>query len=331
MTTTLTPTLGAAPLYTLGGTGASPGYNAIDLRRASSPGLQEGVMAATSMEVTVRAAGANMSVDIAASTGENGVAALVQGDSLSGQGLYVIPPHSAVINEVIGAAHATLPRVDRVILEVLDNQHDSGGSNLVRTRVVAGTATAGATLDNLTGAAAVPSNALLLADVLVAAADTAIGNTEIRDRRKWARGAYKRSAGSGSGAYTTTSGTPAEIDTTNLRHRIECSGNPIRVSLYGLITHTVDNASVTFQAWLDGAITETATVTEQIAGAGGGHGGVLFQWEINPSAGSHRISVAWSTSAATASLSNSSGVAVPQMVIEEIIRQDRANNATTSG
>jgi hypothetical protein len=90
--------------------------------------------------------------------------------------LYPVPPHSAVINETITAAHASLPRVDAVILELQDNTHDASGGNLARTRVVAGTATAGATLDNARdgshGGATIPSNALHLADILVGAGVT---------------------------------------------------------------------------------------------------------------------------------------------------------------
>ena len=55
-----------------------------------------------------------MSVDIAASTGDG---ARVQGDAVTFQGLYRIAAHTAVINEVITAAHATLPRNDLVVLE----------------------------------------------------------------------------------------------------------------------------------------------------------------------------------------------------------------------
>jgi hypothetical protein len=121
-----------------------------------------------------------MSVDIAASTGDG---ALVQGDSVTAQGLYTVPPHTAVINEAITAAHATLPRLDQIVLEALDDTHAGGGLNKARIRVINGTATAGATLDNRTGAAALPSSCLRLADVLVGAADTSITTAEIRDRR----------------------------------------------------------------------------------------------------------------------------------------------------
>jgi hypothetical protein len=177
--------LGHGLLFTQGGVGASPGYDCIDLRRALSPGLQEGYVDSGAYAVTQRGAGANLSVDIAAGTG----AALVQGDSVTAQGLYTIPPHgSATINEAITAAHATLPRIDQVVLEALDDTHAGGGSNKSRTRVIDGTATAGATLVNRTGAAALPSSCKRLADVVVPALDTTITNDQIADRRTDALG-----------------------------------------------------------------------------------------------------------------------------------------------
>jgi hypothetical protein len=178
MTTSIAPALGHA-VWTQGGTGASPGYDAIDVRRlATDPDLGEGVATYGTYRVSQRAAGANLSVDI-----NQDDFAYVRGDAVSFQGIYKVAPHATTVNETISAADATNPRIDRVVLEVKDSTHDASGSNLAQTRVVTGTPTGGATLDNLTGAGAVPNSALLLADVLVAATDTSISNSEIRDRR----------------------------------------------------------------------------------------------------------------------------------------------------
>lgn len=179
MTTTITPSLGHGILDTQAGIGTTPGYDAID-RRRSFHGFQrgEGVWTYPSWLVVQRGAGANMSVDIGMDE-----SALVRGDAVTLQGLYTVAPHSATINEAITTSDPTNPRVDRVILELQDNTHDASGQNRAQTRVVAGTPSAGATLDNLTGAAAVPSSAMLLADVLVGAGVTSITNANIRDRR----------------------------------------------------------------------------------------------------------------------------------------------------
>lgn len=128
--------------------------------------------------VTQRGAGANMSVDVPAGNG------WVRGDSVARQGLYRIE-NDATANVAVGAAHATLPRLDQVVARIYDSSV-SGGSDTPALEVVAGTATSGATLDNRTGAAALPASAMLLADILVGAAATNIVNADIRDRRSFA-------------------------------------------------------------------------------------------------------------------------------------------------
>lgn len=80
------------------------------------------------------------------------------------------------VSLAIGAAHATLNRIDRVVAEVLDSQF-AGASDLWRYRVIAGTASGSPS------APAEPDNAITLATVSIVAADTAITNAEITDLR----------------------------------------------------------------------------------------------------------------------------------------------------
>lgn len=179
-TVTVAPSLGAAVLMTTGGTGTSPGYGAIDIRRMSEAAnsRREGVFDATGWSV-VENGTPNMVIHVNANVG----LARVQGTSVTGQGPYIVAPHSAVIDLDVTAAHATLPRLDMVVLQVRDNAHDASGSSDVRVRIIDGTATSGATLDNRTGAAALPASSLLLADVHVPALDTTIAQAQIRDYR----------------------------------------------------------------------------------------------------------------------------------------------------
>lgn len=177
-TATITPTLGSAPVTLQAGN-----YSAIDDRRFWSATLQEGVLSGGSYQVIQRAAGANMTVDVASSVG-NG--AIVQGDSVTAQGAYFVPPTAANVNVDIAAADVTNPRNDLVVLEVKDDQHDAGGLNLARVRVVTGTANASAALSDAPGAngtPALPSSCLLLAVVRVAAGATSIATAAISDRR----------------------------------------------------------------------------------------------------------------------------------------------------
>lgn len=340
MTTTISPGLGHAPLFTQAGTGSSPGYDAIDRRRSVGAGLQEGVLGVTSFEVTQRAAGANLSVDIAANVADalgSGVAALVQGDAVTAQGLYPVPPHSAVINEAITAAHASLPRVDAVILEIQDTTHDASGANLARVRVVAGTATSGATLNNARdgshGGAAIPSSALHLADVLVAGGATTIANSAIRDRRKWARGAYCRLARTTDVEITSTSF--ADI-ASELSARVECSGAPVCITLSAAVNCSGGPTQIYFRPMMDGAAIEASgsnghfTIERPVSNAA--LGPIYLRYILTPAAGSHvftwqaRVNTGtWTISGDNTNQSNA------LMTVEEVLRQNTKNNATTTG
>lgn len=157
-------------------------YTAQELRQPleeSGPG--PGVCDYLSFKVVQRAAGANMSVDVGAAGVLN--RAYVRGSTVADQGLYRVD-FTGASNLDIAAADPTNPRIDQIYLAVEDQQH-AGANNQATVRVVTGTATGGATLDNRTGVGAAPAGmgSILLADVLVAALDTSIINAEIRDRR----------------------------------------------------------------------------------------------------------------------------------------------------
>lgn len=184
MSTTITPALGHGAPFTQLGDGTSPGYDAIDLRRAHAD-LHSGVLEGGSYLVSERFDSPNLSVDIAASSGKG---AVVEGTAVYPQGCYTVPPNDSLINEEIDPPNQTDPRIDIVVLEVKDDTHDSSGLNLSRTRVVNGTPVAGANLVNRDGASPVPESAILLADVLVSPNDVAITNSEINDRRELATG-----------------------------------------------------------------------------------------------------------------------------------------------
>ena len=330
MTTTITPSLGAAPLFTQQGTGASPGYAAVDLRRhISAASLQEGVYAATDFEVVQRAAGANLSVDIGGAMAAGGSFALVQGDTVNGQGLYIVAAHSATINEAIAAADATNPRVDQVILEIQDNVHDASGGNLARVRVLTGTPTVGATLDNRTGAAALPGSALLLADVHVPALDTTISNSQIRDRRKWARGAHFVYQRGTAGDYTRASAVFADVDSTNMSPRLECAGVPLRIRLTGVQSNSGVNVNQ-YQLNLNGAAAG-GSQRDFAEAAAAAKFALLAEWHFTPAAGSNIITPTWAASAGTATIHSAGVYGTATLTIEEAVRQNTKNNATTSG
>jgi len=145
----------------------------LDLRRFVSALLtSEGVQGSGDMAVTQRGAGANMSTDIAAGK------ALVQGDSVAFQGMYLAYNDATVNLTGFTASHATLPRVDRVVLRVRDAFHGDAANDEAFI-ILTGTATSGATLANLTGAAAVGNSQLLLANILIPAASASITTANI--------------------------------------------------------------------------------------------------------------------------------------------------------
>lgn len=176
----------------------SPGYNAIDLRRYVSSIYSEGT--AGSPDALRVGAPGGMNLSVAPGKG------YVEGDSIGDQGLYYARLGSAVSDLTVGASDATNPRIDQVVLELKDHQHDGGGLTKARARVVPGAATSGATLANRLGAAALPSSALRLADVLVPALANAIAAANIADRRVAAGAGGSRKSGpqAAIGSYTFT-------------------------------------------------------------------------------------------------------------------------------
>lgn len=325
MSTTITPSLGHGALFTQGGVGASPGFDAIDLRRADLIGVQEGVYGLTDYMVVQRAAGANMSVDIGTPAG---AVALVQGDSVSGQGLYTVPAHSSTpINEVVSAANATNPRIDQVVLEVLDSTHDGSGSYLARTRVIAGTPTAGATLDNRNGAATLPGSALRLADILVGAVATSLANTVIRDRRSWARGAFFR-GGTPASNPSTASGAFIAASAAAFQCRLECTGVPVRMILQLNGSNSAAGGQVVTSPGVD------AVYVGDLGGfqsaTGGSYGFAGFVYVFTPAVGSHVFDVGFRQGGGTGTLI-ASPTNPPTFTVEEMVRPYGPNNAVTSG
>lgn len=105
------------------------------------------------------------------------------------KGLYHIEGDTTPIPGTLTAAHPTLPRIDQVSIQIDDAVDGAAADNDPQILVSTGTPTSGATLGNRTGAATLPGNTLLLADILVPAGSGSIAAATIRDRRTLARGA----------------------------------------------------------------------------------------------------------------------------------------------
>lgn len=147
--------------------------------------FSEGVLADADLEVTAGAVG--LSVDV------NSGSALVASDEAGDQGKYRVnldvPQNSeAFTGGGLEAADAALPRVDRIVAHAYDDEVDGSGTTAFRLEVVTGVPTAGATLANNNGIAALPSNALPLARVLIEATDVSVDPANIADDRPLASG-----------------------------------------------------------------------------------------------------------------------------------------------
>lgn len=289
--------------------------------------LQEGVFNPGDYKVAQRAAGATQTVDVA------GGDAWVQTDSDTPDGLAHVQ-HDTTDNFAVTASNATNPRIDRVVLQYNDTTLPAGvGGDAPTIRVIAGTPTAGAQAATptgagyLAGAAAVPNDALLLADVLVPATSTSVTNANIVDRRKWARGAEWITTRQGAGlniAVTTT--TKALIDAVNFQPRIECSGVPMKVRLEGSVFTSAAIFDSIFDLFVDSALIGTGRErTIPNPAATSKTYGFNWEWQFTPTAGTHFIGPTLHVStAATATLLASSTFALV-MTVEEVVRGNGAN------
>lgn len=300
---TIAPSLGQPVLAFDGGQwdldSGGAGGSMLDLRRmiegSSCP--QEGILDSAAWAVT--ATNGNMTVDVAADVG----LAVVQGDSSANQGRYTVAPHSAAVTLDISPADASAPRLDMVILQVRDGSADGSGAFDARVLVLTGTPTAGAALDNRNGHATLPDTALLLADVLVPAGATSVTTADLRDRRRWARGALAKSS-LNPGTYG------AGVQYPGIAQRVECSGAPLMV-IVEAVQVSGDDYQIGYE--VDGA----ATVTYGSVGDG-----KAFVWEDESVAGSHLF---------RARLVSASGVTLNfggRFIVRELAGQAAANNGT---
>lgn len=247
-------------------------------------GIQEGVFGLGDLKVTQRGAGANMSADVAIG------AAWIQVDTGSRNGL----SHAfsdAVANVPVSAAHATLPRIDQVVLQYNDSSIPAGvGGDVPTLRVLPGTPTSGATLANRTGAAALPNDCVRLADVLVPAAAASIVTANIRDRRTQALGVRASRVGA-TNDPSTAGTTPVKL--AEMEINAEFSGAPVLIMFSGTAQHDTANQGVMTQCGFDsvstGIVGDSARVITVSAAAQLQELAMIL--EGSPAAGFHNLAV----------------------------------------
>ena len=315
-----------------------PSMSGIELRRLLA-GLQEGVMESGDLKVTT---GAGLGTSVAAGEG------VVQSDAVGvyRPGKYLVANDAAVASAAMertdsaGAVIAATfghaanpgadPRIDLVIARVYDASIDGTTRREMKLQVVTGTAAAGATLDNRSGAPALPVSALLLADVLIAGGGpTSIPAGNIRDRRKWARGLNHNlrrvSNASAGNNYSITSTTAANIDATNMYPRIETSG-PLEIELTANVQHSVAGEWLEFYPYVDGTVDTSQSRNRVLSRAG-------FMEELTGrfrlpvlGAGSHRVGIAARIPGSGTGLVLASATSPLDFAIRELTRQDASNS-----
>ena len=222
------------------------------------------------------------------------------------------------------------PRIDQVILTIT-------GWRAGTVSVLQGTATVGATLDNRSGAAALPNNAVRLADVLMpnGFAGPFVQATHIRDRRPWARGGVAYVAGTGGGDFSTASVTFQVIPSMDVR--MEVTSGAIEVIYTGLTWNGTAG-----QSNLLGVLTTFGGSTTEFGGANQGRmqmtspaanesDAFALHLSLGISAGSWLFQPAVAVVGGTAVVANSANTK-PRMLVREIMNPySSANGGLNAG
>lgn len=209
-------------------------YTANDWRTLLTNLFGEGILGASSFEVTERAAGANMQLDIAA-----GVAVLA-GDDAAGQGNYLVEATQTLTAVTIGTADATNPRIDLVGIQLRDPSEGGAAGRDCIFAVVAGTPAGSPS------APAVPDSFLTLASVLVPAAASSIDDGDITDLRVHAVLTHGAVLPAGS------------VDTTEL---VDSAVTAAKLAASAVTTAKITDANVTTAKIATGAVT-TAKIAD---------------------------------------------------------------------
>lgn len=212
----------------------------------------EGIIRAGDLKVTQRAAGANMSVDVAAGM------VVITGDDVVFQGK-VVARNTASFNVPITTAPTTGTRTDLIVAQLYDKQ--AAGGTQYAWNIIA-----------LPGTVIVPPSAVLLAQISVGANVASITNSVITDKRAGAVGVGGRpvySVQAAEPAYAaagTTNFTSAQWPA--LTFTVPASGQ-FFVSITGNLQNITTGTSTVFMLWGVTAGTITILANQALSAAGG--------------------------------------------------------------
>lgn len=280
------------------------------LRGMPTQDVQEGVIGAGDLKVTP---GAGLVLNFAAGT------AWITDDSGVLASGALIPVTVAGGSVTIAANASGNPRIDQIVLTMTD--HGVGSVSIAQ-----GTATVGATLDNRAGVAALPSNAIRLADILMpnAFAGPFVQTTHIRDRRPWARGAHWFSESTlGDITGTNTTFTTTDVLFPGGPTRLEVSSGLVVVEGSGVARTSIANV-YRLGVGVDGATPTNQVVAQDIAATG--NSSWAFHKYMAVAAGSHLFNVhAFNSLAGTWTQFRSATVPL-RFRIREVVEQTSGND-----
>lgn len=281
--------------------------------------LQEGVVDPGDYLVTP--GGASLQWSVAAGR------AWVKGDDTTRQGLYQ-QINDAAVTGTVAAGHATLPRVDAVILSVKDSSV-TGVSDTPTLTTLAGTATSGAQVTNFAGAnyragaAAIPNTAFHICDIAVPATHSGVLTSGmIVDRRKYATRALavaSRTAGNATSASTTD----VQLFASDLQRRVECATGFLRVRLSGYITMAAAAYSAIFSLGVDAVVQQERQETNPTAVAASHW--IDMVWDVTVTPGSHLFVPYYRGNAASTTTFVANATSPMMFSIEELPSITRSN------
>jgi len=201
--------------------------------------LSQGVLGSADLDVSQRAAGANMSVDVA-------VGKALISDAQTVIGLYPFI-NDAIVNLAIAANAAGSTRIDLIVARVKDTEYGDA-SNVKTVEVVQGTAGA--------GVPATPTRCLALASVSIASGAASILTANITELRVWAGPGLGARGQLAQGSTTSTGsivGTTTDVTGSTTGALTTTAGRRYRYQFSVPVSSTVAADPIILTVYKDGA------------------------------------------------------------------------------
>lgn len=163
------------------------------------------------------------------------------------------------------------------------------------------------------------------------ASATATQGTNWVDRRPWASGAYVEAHNTAAN-YSTSTGSYQPIDDSYFRQRLECTGKPVRVCLYGSESASGGSSEGFIAVSVDNDIpagtTSPTPSRSQFWVAPSAGSGVIYEFVVTGlAAGSHQFRMMWSAASGTPAMGSGAPWGVGWSV-EEVMKVNSGNGTS---